>query len=49
MCWEGNWGGGEGVTYIQRRIMRGKYCIIENGVLLCWCGEGDWVGVTYLK
>lgn len=33
-------GGGEGVTYIQRRIMQGKYCIIENGVLLCWCGEG---------
>lgn len=35
------WGGErEGVTYIQCRIMRGKYCIIENGVLLCWCGEG---------
>lgn len=49
MCWEGNWEGGGGVTYIKRRIMRGKYCIIENGVLLCWCGEGVWVGITYLK
>lgn len=27
-------GGGEGLIYIKCCVMWGKYCIIENGVLL---------------
>lgn len=48
MCWEGN--GGEGWVNLHYTPYNAeKYCIIENGVLLWWCGEGVGVWVSYLK